>query len=80
MPHWNPVAGRYAAPWVMAPTNTRIVRKSNAMLGDKYGGLPCYFLAFRQVPTACTVHHRQCQQLLAQQALPSQPFCMLLTG
>ena len=42
------MAGRYASPWVMAPINTRIVRKSNAMLGDKYGGLPCCSRAFRQ--------------------------------
>ena len=37
MPHWEPMSGRYATSFVMAPTNTRIVRKSNAMLGDKYG-------------------------------------------
>ena len=41
MSHWYPAAGVYAAPWVMAPISTRIVCKSNAMLGDKYGVLSC---------------------------------------
>ena len=39
--HWRPFveerSGRWAAPFVMAPYNTRVVRRSDALLGSAYG-------------------------------------------
>ena len=35
--YWVPEANLYASPFVMAPVNTRVVRKSNALLGSAYG-------------------------------------------
>ncbi|WP_298885216.1 saccharopine dehydrogenase NADP-binding domain-containing protein [uncultured Serinicoccus sp.] len=39
--HWRPFVeehtGRWAAPFVMAPYNTRVVRRSDALLGGAYG-------------------------------------------
>jgi short subunit dehydrogenase-like uncharacterized protein len=36
-PHLDPQLGRWTAPFVMAPFNTRIVRRSNALAGYAYG-------------------------------------------
>lgn len=36
-PHWDPLVGGWVAPFVMAPFNTRIVRRSNALLGFAWG-------------------------------------------
>ncbi len=36
-PTRDPLLGRWVAPFVMAPYNTRIVRRSNALLGHAYG-------------------------------------------
>lgn len=36
-PRWDEQAGGWAAPWLMAGINTRIVRRSNALLGHRYG-------------------------------------------
>jgi short subunit dehydrogenase-like uncharacterized protein len=37
LPTRDPLIGRWVAPFVMAPYNTRIVRRSNALLGHAYG-------------------------------------------
>ena len=37
LPTRDPLLGRWVAPFVMAPHNTRIVRRSNALLGHAYG-------------------------------------------
>ncbi len=37
IPTKDPLLGRWVAPFVMAPYNTRIVRRSNALLGHAYG-------------------------------------------
>ena len=36
-PRWDGEAGGWAAPWVMAAINTRVVRRSNALTGHRYG-------------------------------------------
>lgn len=36
-PRWDGEAGGWAAPWVMASINSRVVRRSNALLGHRYG-------------------------------------------
>ncbi|MFC0082371.1 saccharopine dehydrogenase family protein [Aciditerrimonas ferrireducens] len=36
-PRWSDLAGGWVAPFVMAPFNTRIVRRSNALLGHAWG-------------------------------------------
>jgi short subunit dehydrogenase-like uncharacterized protein len=36
-PRWDAEAGGWAAPWVMAGINSRVVRRSNALLGHRYG-------------------------------------------
>ncbi|MGI9592776.1 MAG: saccharopine dehydrogenase family protein, partial [Myxococcota bacterium] len=36
-PAWDEVFGQWTAPFVMAGINTRVVRRSNALLGDAYG-------------------------------------------
>ncbi len=36
-PTKDPLLGRWVAPFVMAPYNTRVVRRSNALLGHAYG-------------------------------------------
>lgn len=36
-PEWDPDFERWTAPFVMAPINTRVVRRSNALLGDPWG-------------------------------------------
>lgn len=36
-PRWDGEAGGWAAPWVMGAINTRVVRRSNALLGHRYG-------------------------------------------
>ncbi len=36
-PRWDGEAGGWAAPWMMAAINTRVVRRSNALLGHRYG-------------------------------------------
>lgn len=36
-PRWDEEAGGWAAPWIMAAINTRVVRRSNALLGHRYG-------------------------------------------
>ena len=36
-PTRDPLLGRWVAPFVMAPYNTRVVRRSNALLGHAYG-------------------------------------------
>jgi short subunit dehydrogenase-like uncharacterized protein len=37
LPRWDADAGGWAAPWLMAAINTRVVRRSNALLGHTYG-------------------------------------------
>jgi short subunit dehydrogenase-like uncharacterized protein len=37
MPTKDPLLGRWVAPFVMAPYNTRVVRRTNALLGHAYG-------------------------------------------
>jgi short subunit dehydrogenase-like uncharacterized protein len=37
LPTKDPLLGRWVAPFVMGPYNTRIVRRSNALLGHAYG-------------------------------------------
>ena len=37
IPTKDPLLGRWVAPFVMAPYNTRVVRRSNALLGYAYG-------------------------------------------
>ena len=37
LPGRDPLLGQWVAPFVMAPYNTRIVRRSNALLGHAYG-------------------------------------------
>ena len=62
VPHWDARAGRYAAPWVMGPTNARIVRKSNAMLGDKYGAAFQLFVVYAgHVCCVPDVLHHRCE-------------------
>jgi short subunit dehydrogenase-like uncharacterized protein len=36
-PKLDPLLGRWTAPFLMGPVNTRVVRRSNALLGDAYG-------------------------------------------
>lgn len=36
-PRWDAEAGGWATPWVMASINVRVVRRSNALLGHRYG-------------------------------------------
>ncbi|MEZ4298845.1 MAG: saccharopine dehydrogenase NADP-binding domain-containing protein [Polyangiaceae bacterium] len=36
-PRWDEDAGGWAAPWIMAAINTRVVRRSNALFGHRYG-------------------------------------------
>ncbi len=36
-PEYDPVIGSWVGPWVMAAINTRVVRRTNALLGYKYG-------------------------------------------
>jgi short subunit dehydrogenase-like uncharacterized protein len=36
-PRWDPDAGGWSAPWMMSSVNTRVVRRSNALLGHRYG-------------------------------------------
>lgn len=36
-PGWVPELNKRTFPFVMAPINTRIVRRSNALMGDAYG-------------------------------------------
>lgn len=36
-PRWDEEAGGWAAPWLMAGINTRVVRRSNALLSHRYG-------------------------------------------
>lgn len=37
LPRWDRDAGRWIGPFIMATVNARIVRRSNALLGDAYG-------------------------------------------
>ena len=41
-PAYDRASGRWAAPWAMAPFNTRVVRRSNALLDHGYGPDFCY--------------------------------------
>jgi short subunit dehydrogenase-like uncharacterized protein len=36
-PRWDAEAGGWGAPWVMGGINTRVVRRSNALFGHRYG-------------------------------------------
>lgn len=36
-PRWDETAGGWSAPWMMAIINTRVVRRSNALAGHRYG-------------------------------------------
>ena len=36
-PRWDAEAGGWAAPWMMAAINSRVVRRSNALFGHRYG-------------------------------------------
>jgi short subunit dehydrogenase-like uncharacterized protein len=36
-PRFDPLLGRWTAPFIMAAVNTRVVHRSNALLGDAYG-------------------------------------------
>jgi short subunit dehydrogenase-like uncharacterized protein len=45
VPHIDPLVGEWVAPFVMAPYNTRIVRRSNALSGWEYGR----WLRYREV-------------------------------
>ena len=36
-PRWDPDLGRWTGPFIMAAINTRVVRRSNALLGWRYG-------------------------------------------
>jgi short subunit dehydrogenase-like uncharacterized protein len=36
-PRYDPLQSAWAAPFVMGPINTRVVRRSNALLGFRYG-------------------------------------------
>lgn len=36
-PRWDAEAGGWAAPWVMGAVNMRVVRRSNALFGHRYG-------------------------------------------
>lgn len=35
--HYSKGSGKWTGPFVMAPVNTRVVRRSNALLKNKYG-------------------------------------------
>lgn len=45
--HYDAVTGWWAGPFMMAPINERVVRRSNALLGDRYGADLLYTEASR---------------------------------
>ena len=54
---WIPELQQRTFPFVMAPINTRVVRRSNALLGDGYGAdveeaLPLCLVSYRQIDGA----------------------------
>lgn len=42
LPGYSKLHNKSYVPFVMAPINTRIVRRSNALLHHKYGKSPCF--------------------------------------
>lgn len=50
MPHYSQGTGKWTSFFVMAPINTRIVRRSHALLGQPFGALLQDFLCTSPMP------------------------------
>lgn len=82
-PRWDAEAGGWAAPWFMAAINTRVVRRSNALLSHRYGKSFRYsesMLMKGRLPGAVTAAAMSTATLLGMTALAASPALRRFAG